>query len=167
MVAFAAGVQWRPSPNYSSRKGKPVQCVVMHYTAGGSATGTCRWFAMREARVSAHFVVGRDGRVYQCVDLKNAAWHAGVSEAVIGGESYSDVNRRSIGIEIANRGLLAKRNDRFWYPSGRKERVYDGEAPRKAKLVFDNGHQTEGYWEPYSAQQLDAIERLIEQLFKA
>jgi N-acetylmuramoyl-L-alanine amidase len=51
-------------------------------------------------RVSAHYVVAEDGRVFSLVDEANRAWHAGASHWA--GEG--DVNSRSIGIEIANGG---------------------------------------------------------------
>lgn len=40
-------------------------------------------------RVSAHFVIDRDGTVYQLLDLSDTGWHA------------SQVNAQSIGIEHA------------------------------------------------------------------
>jgi N-acetylmuramoyl-L-alanine amidase len=51
-------------------------------------------------RVSAHYVVAEDGRVFRLVEEERRAWHAGV--AVWDGES--DVNARSIGIEVVNGG---------------------------------------------------------------
>ena len=53
-----------------------------------------------ESRVSCHYVIGRDGRVTQMVAESMRAWHAGVSHWA--GET--DINSRSIGIEIDNPG---------------------------------------------------------------
>ena len=52
------------------------------------------------SKVSAHYTVGRDGRVYAHVPEDLRAWHAGVSYWA--GES--NVNARSIGIELVNPG---------------------------------------------------------------
>ena len=53
-----------------------------------------------QAKVSAHYTVDRDGRVYHHVPEERRAWHAGV--AYWAGES--NVNGRSIGIELVNPG---------------------------------------------------------------
>jgi N-acetylmuramoyl-L-alanine amidase len=52
------------------------------------------------AQVSCHYVIGEDGRLWQLVDEAQRAWHAG--QGSWGGAA--DVNSRSIGIELANRG---------------------------------------------------------------
>lgn len=54
---------------------------------------------LKKYRVAAHFVVGRDGTIYQLVDVKNSAYHAGVSRMPDG---RTQVNRFSIGIEVIN-----------------------------------------------------------------
>lgn len=74
--------------NYGSRGGQPVDLLVIH-TTQGTAASALWWFADAAASSSAHFVVGKDGCVWQCVPLDRAAWHAG----------NGNVNRRSIGIE--------------------------------------------------------------------
>lgn len=48
-------------------------------------------------KVSAHYVIGRDGVVYKVVDEKNVSYHAGKSSLPDG---RTDVNSCSIGIEI-------------------------------------------------------------------
>lgn len=88
-----------PSPNHDER-GVPVSMVVLHYT--GMRTGEEATARLRdpEAKVSAHYVVERDGRVLVLVPEDRRAWHAGVAEW--GGRR--DVNAMSVGIEIVNRG---------------------------------------------------------------
>jgi N-acetylmuramoyl-L-alanine amidase len=51
-------------------------------------------------RVSAHYLIGRDGHVYQLVRESQRAWHAG------GGRwgTIDDLNSVSIGIELDNDG---------------------------------------------------------------
>jgi N-acetylmuramoyl-L-alanine amidase len=56
--------------------------------------------------VSSHYVVDEDGKVLQLVPEARRAWHAGQSSW----EGESDINSRSIGIEIANPGHI------FGYP---------------------------------------------------
>jgi N-acetylmuramoyl-L-alanine amidase len=47
--------------------------------------------------VSSHYLIGRDGTIYQLVDEKNIAYHAGNSKLPNG---MSGINNYSIGIEI-------------------------------------------------------------------
>ena len=53
-----------------------------------------------EAGVSAHYMVWEDGQIVQLVGEDKRAWHAGVSSW----QGDDDLNSRSIGIEIVNRG---------------------------------------------------------------
>ncbi|SFP05585.1 N-acetylmuramoyl-L-alanine amidase [Tranquillimonas alkanivorans] len=89
----------RPSPNRGPRRGgvRP-DMVVIHYTAMASAEAAVRRLCAPEAEVSAHYLVAEDGTVVRMVDEDARAWHAG---AGAWGE-VSDVNSRSIGIELAN-----------------------------------------------------------------
>jgi N-acetyl-anhydromuramyl-L-alanine amidase AmpD len=60
---------------------KPAQYqryIVLHDTEGlGSPQGVISWWAGNGNRVAAHFVVGRDGEIWQCVPLDRIAHHAG------------------------------------------------------------------------------------------
>ena len=70
------------------RSARSIDQVVVHVTEG-SFWGSVRWLRNRRSGGSSHFVVSREGRVVQMVDLKDVAWHAG----------NAWTNRRSIGIE--------------------------------------------------------------------
>jgi len=94
-----AGVptRWRPSPNFDERR---PTLVVIHHTSERTAEEALRVLTDRAREVSAHYLVARDGTVFQLVDEGKRAWHAGVSRW--GGSP--DVNSRSIGIELDNDG---------------------------------------------------------------
>jgi N-acetylmuramoyl-L-alanine amidase len=93
------GYEMIPSPNYNDRPdGTVVSCIVVHSTAQHSLEGTIKVFQDPLSKVSAHFVVGKDGTVVQMVPLTQRAWHAGVSEF----DGVPGVNDYSIGIEISN-----------------------------------------------------------------
>ncbi len=53
-----------------------------------------------QAEVSAHYLIGGDGTLWQLVEEEARAWHAGVGSWM----GRGDVNSRSIGIELDNRG---------------------------------------------------------------
>ena len=88
------------SPNFSSRKGKVPRMVVIHGDAGRSDAGTVSWVQNPISRVSYHYLIGRDGTVYQFVPDDLKAWHAGDSAWA----GASSVNNFSIGVAFANDG---------------------------------------------------------------
>ncbi|WP_371808128.1 N-acetylmuramoyl-L-alanine amidase [Ruegeria sp. HKCCD7239] len=92
---------WHPSPNFGERRGglKPSM-VVIHYTAMDSAQDALKRLCDPQHEVSAHFLIGSDGKLWQMVREKDRAWHAGAGEW----HGQSDINSRSIGIELDNRG---------------------------------------------------------------
>ena len=91
----------RPSPNHERRRGTDApDMVVLHYTGMLSARAAVDWLCEPRSGVSAHYLVDEDGTVVRMVAEDRRAWHAGVSAW----RGASDVNSRSIGIEIHNPG---------------------------------------------------------------
>jgi N-acetylmuramoyl-L-alanine amidase len=88
-----------PSPNHDARSGR-VDILVLHYTGMKTAEEALARLCDPEAKVSAHYTIGRDGRVFVHVPEERRAWHAGVS--FWAGER--NINARSIGIELVNPG---------------------------------------------------------------
>jgi N-acetylmuramoyl-L-alanine amidase len=91
----------RASPNHGERQGsiKP-DMLILHYTGMRDPVAAVQHLCSPVSEVSAHYVVMEDGHIIQCVPEARRAWHAGA--AAWGGET--DINSRSIGIEIANPG---------------------------------------------------------------
>ena len=154
-----------PSPNISSRGGHHAEVITFHYTAGAHARGDVSWLCNPASGRSAHFDVGRDGTVWQLAPLGKKAWHAGQSEMVVPslGETLSDANRFTIGIEFSNHGYLEHGDDgRFYYYIGGARYLYSKDAhPIKAALRFDTGHTVSGYWEPFPGVQIEAAIELV------
>jgi N-acetylmuramoyl-L-alanine amidase len=90
----------RPSPNHNERKGGPPDMILLHYTGMRGNEDAIRHLCAPMAEVSSHYVVLENGFIVQLVAESRRAWHAGVSSWA--GET--DINSRSIGIEIANPG---------------------------------------------------------------
>ena len=88
-----------PSPNFDARTAPP-DMIVLHYT--GMKSGEAALARLRDpaAKVSAHYLVEEDGRVFALVPEARRAWHAGVSSW----RGATDINGRSIGVEIVNPG---------------------------------------------------------------
>jgi N-acetylmuramoyl-L-alanine amidase len=89
----------RPSPNHGERNASP-DMIVLHYTGMPNDEDAISHLCNPASEVSAHYVVLQDGYIIQLVAEARRAWHAGASSWA--GES--DINSRSIGIEIANPG---------------------------------------------------------------
>ena len=69
----------RMSPNRNiGRQGWQPDMIVCHITEG-SFDGTVSWITNPASQVSYHFVVGRDGRIVQAVDICNMAWANGTT----------------------------------------------------------------------------------------
>ena len=91
----------RPSPNHGERQNcvRP-DMILLHYTGMYDPSAALDRLCTAGSEVSAHYLVLEDGHVVQMVPEARRAWHAGVSSWA--GET--DINSRSIGIEIANPG---------------------------------------------------------------
>ncbi|AHD08974.1 Negative regulator of beta-lactamase expression [Phaeobacter gallaeciensis] len=92
---------WHPSPNFNARRNalRP-ELVVLHYTALESAEAALDRLCDPQYEVSAHYLIGADGMLWQMVREADRAWHAGAGEWC----GQGDINSRSIGIELDNRG---------------------------------------------------------------
>jgi len=97
-VRTGQGAGWVPSPNFDERR---PGYVILHHTSTDTTARAIGILTDPATRVSAHYVIGRDGRRVQLVDERSRAWHAGDSRW--GGNA--DINSSSIGIEIDNSGF--------------------------------------------------------------
>lgn len=121
--------------------------LVIHFTSGASAESSINFWQTPAAKgASAHIVIDRDGKVFQCRPFNRTCGHAGVSEW----QGFKDLNSCSIGIELANAGdnpALAAKWSKF--------------PPVKAK--HKNGGPVKS-WEVYPASQLGALEEVAKAL---
>lgn len=88
-----------PSPNHGPRRAA-IDMLILHYTGMANARAALDRLSDPAAKVSAHYLIDEDGTIYRLVADDRRAWHAGVSSWA--GES--DINSRSIGIELVNPG---------------------------------------------------------------
>ncbi|CAG0991781.1 hypothetical protein PHYC_02338 [Phycisphaerales bacterium] len=85
-----------------------VDQFVIHYDVCGVSRQCFR--VLHDARgLSVHFMLDLDGTIYQTLDVKERAWHAGAA------------NDRSVGIEIANIGAYPPEGPAPDSPSRRRE----------------------------------------------
>lgn len=88
-----------PSPNFDVRN---PELVIIHYTAQQSCEQSLKTLANNQAlgKVSAHYLICKDGTVYNMVDASYRAWHGGLSRW----NGMGDINSLSLGIELDNNG---------------------------------------------------------------
>lgn len=107
------GVRHCPSPNFNARPAAEISLLVIHNISlppAQFATGKVQEFfqnrldvtehpyfaGIADLRVSAHFLIERDGGVTQFVSCLDRAWHAGVSWF----DGREGCNDFSLGIEL-------------------------------------------------------------------
>lgn len=88
-----------PSPNFNART-RPPEMIVLHYTGMVSGELALKRLCDPQARVSAHYLIEEDGRIFALVDEERRAWHAGVSYW----RGETDINGLSLGVELVNPG---------------------------------------------------------------
>ncbi|MBP7936831.1 MAG: N-acetylmuramoyl-L-alanine amidase [Phycisphaerae bacterium] len=85
-----------------------VDQFVFHYDVCGTSR-RCFQVLQDMRGLSVHFLLDLDGTLYQTLDLKERAWHAGTA------------NDRSVGVEIANIGAYGEKSKTTldkWYSLG-------------------------------------------------
>ena len=102
-MSFAADFKpaRRPSPRRTTtRAGARSTCSCCTTPACRSGEEALARLTDPSAKVSSHYFVDEDGRIDQLVPEARRAWHAGLSSW----KGVTDINSRSIGIEIVNPG---------------------------------------------------------------
>jgi N-acetylmuramoyl-L-alanine amidase len=84
--------------NFNLRK---PNYVILHHTAQNSVEQTLTTFTLPRTQVSSHYVISRNGEVFQMLNDYYRAWHGGAGKW----GNTSDLNSSSIGIELDNNGF--------------------------------------------------------------
>jgi len=103
------------SPNFTRKKRSinSIKIIVIHYTGMQSERESIIKLCNPKSKVSSHFLINQDGKVYRLVQDSRIAWHAGKS---CWGK-YKNLNKISIGIELVNKG------HRLGYTNFRKKQL--------------------------------------------
>ncbi len=145
-------IEWSESPYKGSRGRHTISAIIYHYTGGPRLNlDKDSHFKKNVDKRSAHYVIGKDGRIVQMVPDNMRANHAGKS-TLAGREG---VNARSIGIEIVNLGYLSKEGNTFYWKTGSGKHKYMGTQP-----IYARGR----YWEPFTGPQYASLIRLTRHL---
>ena len=103
------------SPNFNRKKrpNNSIKIIIIHYTGMQSERESMVRLRNPKSKVSSHFVINPNGKIYRLVQDNQIAWHAGKS---CWGK-YKNLNKNSIGIELVNKG------HRFGYTSFGKNQI--------------------------------------------
>ena len=95
-------IKYTYSPNYNIRKRQKnaIKSIVIHYTGMQSERESIKRLCSLKSKVSSHYLINRNGKVYNFVKDSNIAWHAGKSRWY----KYKNLNFNSLGIELVNKG---------------------------------------------------------------
>ncbi len=125
--------------------------IVLHHTVGGSALSTINYWRTDPNRIATAYVIERNGEIYEVFDPKYWAFHLGLKGA--GGE----VDKRSIGIEIASEGGLIQREEKLYCFNVVSDRTLF------TQKFYDHGAPWRGYrfFDAYSDDQISSVIELI------
>lgn len=138
----------------TSNKGGHItpRFLLSHYTVSDNLEDTARYFQRKESKVSAHILIGRDGRMIQMVLFNRRAWHAGLSKW----GDFIGLNDYSIGIEYINWGPLRMDKD--------DGKLYSekGAVVAKSDAIYLDGR----WWQRYTIEQLEVGFNVSRELFQ-
>ena len=82
--------------NFNKRKTKQIIFIIIHYTALKSCNDAIEYLCNSKNKVSSHYLISQNGKIFNLVNEKMRAWHAGLSYW----NDHIDINSLSIGIEL-------------------------------------------------------------------
>ena len=129
---------YKKTSGYSSlsRGSSVIDTIVIHYTAGSTVQSALD--TLSSAGLSYHFIIDKDGTIYQLVEEDESAQHAGCYRNGVKKKGCIDgYNSRSIGISFVNLG---------WDTKNKNVQCTD---------------IAEKCWEVYTDQQMNALAKLL------
>ena len=84
------------SPNFNKKKRliKSIKLVIIHYTGMQSERESIKRLCNPIFKVSAHYLINQNGKIFKLVEDRHIAWHAGKSRW----KKFNNLNKNSIGI---------------------------------------------------------------------
>lgn len=122
-----------------------------HTFTAEQSSETClmdTWNIIADKR-AGHYVVGREGDVYKCIDEEYWTNHVGA------GKSFLGINKKTISIYLANELYLNKEGGKYYaFGFNRPHNIYTGD-------VFEYAHMGYQYWADYNQEQIQSLITLL------
>ena len=90
------------SPNFEVKKrpSKQIKFIIFHYTGMKKEKEAIKKLTSLKSKVSSHYFINNNGKIFTLVPDSYSAWHAGISSW----KNFKLLNKNSIGVEISNPG---------------------------------------------------------------
>ena len=155
---------------YFKTQNKKKQIVLHHTASGKGVEGDIRYWNNTKSKISTCVLINWDGKIYQVFSSKFWGWHLGVRTAAIKAATGANItstqlNQRSIGVEIDNWGGLKQGQDGLWYAWPAEFGTKEGKkvaVPESAIQFYPNGFKGYEAFEKYTMPQLVTTMELME-----
>lgn len=153
-----------PEGQYVKEETAKTQIVLHHTASGPGVDGDLAWWRKTPERVATHFIIDREGQIYQLFDLKYWGYHLGLSNSDFTsmGCAYKPLDKSSISIEIDCWGHLKKSADGKYYPTGK-----EGKTPPVTDIheyCYQSKWRGHAVYEKYTGKQIQALQELLREL---
>jgi len=146
-----------------------VKSIVLHRTAGSSATSSLNGYASGQ-KTGAHFLIAKDGTIYQTASLDQLCWHVGTLYARCSVEKSCDPKElKTINSLLHQKGF--KFSDRVKNVSQHETRKaypirYPANSDSLGIEVVGRYNKTTSMFETPTDKQFESIKWLVETLLK-
>ena len=107
-----------------------------------------KWNIMAD-KYAGHYVVGRSGSIYNCIDDDYWTNHLAL------GKKFSDYNKDSLAVFLCNELYLTKQNNQFYaFGIDKPHNIYKGPT-------FEYGFRDYNLWADYDELQIASLGRLL------
>jgi len=91
--------------NNPKRNISDIKAIILHHTGSTGTDEANKKYLNKDDYISAHYLIGKDGKVYQLMDDDVIAYHAGVSSYTGLEAKGNSLNWCTLGIEINSNGF--------------------------------------------------------------
>jgi len=146
-----------PHGQYYSRAQKK-NAIVLHHTVGGSARSSFDWWASDPRVIGTAYLVERDGTIYEVFPPECWAGHLACHDP--------EMEKRTIGIELASEGALTERDGQLWAFDGKRRLGARDEMLKAGRVVRFGGGGWRGYewFDVYDEAQIVSTIKLVAHL---
>ena len=84
------------SPNFDKKKRSinSIKIIIIHYTGMQSERESVKRLCNPLSKVSAHYLINQNGKIFKLVEERRIAWHAGKSRW----KKYNNLNKNSTNL---------------------------------------------------------------------
>ena len=158
--------------NYVKERSKKTQIVLHHTVSGDNVSGVVAWWNSQSDKIATHYIIDRQGVVYQLFEDDFWAYHLGLGNDHFKkfGLTFQNLNKSSIGIELMSWGPVLPSGDKYypvkWDAAAKKH------LPNTAAKFIDGypeeycgkGYRNFRYFEQYTSKQLGSLGGLLAKL---